>query len=220
MANAHAVHDAMNKFQSILNEFIFNTAPAVDEYLRATKNIEAVKESVPPNSLYVSAVLYDGCPHSEYYTMPKLFPYNNIEMSAWMGFFNLPDTLKTVYSIVNTTNPPGFKPCGFDWDRCEVEEYKMLVEKVSGLKATLMTMESNLLKVQCITEEEIAFSRLLQFDHFYDYSDDISVWRSGREQHSKVVEAVKEALAKNPDLIKVVKEVSGHLKLSESFFTG
>ena len=69
-----------------------------------------------------------------------------------------------------------------------------------------------------MTEEERMFSKVLNFDNYYSYSDDINVWRNGSARHAEVIKIVKETLEEKPHLKKVVEVVAKHYNLSFKFF--
>lgn len=217
----HAVRDAMDKFRKTLNDFIYANAPAVVEYLALKEEISDITSSVPENTnLFVQAVLYDGAEFQNLYSIPSSFVWNEDQLAEWVAFFGIGDTLKTVYRINGIKPPSGFSPKKCDWDHCEVKEYQSLLKVVAIVRSRLEVIRNNLSAAISITEEQKAFAKALEFDHYYDYSDDGSVWRSGRDAHTKAQKAIQEALAKNPEMIEVVKKVSQYLKFSEKFFTG
>lgn len=84
----------------------------------------------------------------------------------------------------------------------------------------LLTMHENLPKLQTVTEEEKEFSERLEFDWYYSYSDDSSVWRGGQAKHNAINAEVKAILAEKPHLRKVVETVAASHGFSPSFFVG
>jgi hypothetical protein len=69
-----------------------------------------------------------------------------------------------------------------------------------------------------MTEEECEFSKILDFDHYYSYSDDGQVCRNGAARHDQVKATVKEKLKENPHLLKVVEVVAKYYNLQPQFF--
>lgn len=83
----------------------------------------------------------------------------------------------------------------------------------------MIGMCNNLPLLSSATEEEKAFSKLLEFDWYYDYSDDIGVWRAGKAHHARAVLAIRAALGKEPSLIKVVTAIANSGNFPITFFT-
>lgn len=83
----------------------------------------------------------------------------------------------------------------------------------------MVAMSANFPLTATVTEEEKAFSKLLEFDWYYSYSDDITVWRAGKDRHAKAVLAIRAVLEEKPELEKVVATIAASNNLSVTFFT-
>lgn len=84
----------------------------------------------------------------------------------------------------------------------------------------ILTMSENTHLLEAVTEEEKEFANLLDFDWYYDYSDDSNVWRNGNAKHGEVQAKVMDILVAKPHLKKVVEVVAKANGFSTKFFTG
>lgn len=87
-------------------------------------------------------------------------------------------------------------------------------------RVQIVAMCDNLPALQAVTEEEKEFSKLTEFDWYYDYSDSPSVWRGGKERHAKASAEIVAALERNPNLRKVLEVIAKNNRLTVTFFTG
>lgn len=105
----------------------------------------------------------------------------------------------------------------------QLQFFRALVFKTTNwlvqARAEILGMCDNLPLVQTVTEEEKEFVKLLQFDWYYDYSDDNSVWRFGAQKHKEAITKINAALADKPELMKVVVAVAKANRLTADFFT-
>jgi hypothetical protein len=121
----------------------------------------------------------------------------------------------SIGNVLTDTQKDKLEKLPFFADRCE---------KISNwlvrARAIVVTMGSNTALAQMATEEEKAFASKLDFDWYYDYSDDQNVWRGGRANHDQVIAYVKKVLTEKPHFLKVVETLAHAAGLRVSFFTG
>lgn len=98
------------------------------------------------------------------------------------------------------------------------KEYEVKVLECIQSKKAMLDLCDKKGAEAVMTAEEREFSKVLNFDHYYDYSDDGQVWRNGNARHKEVVKIVAETLAEKPHLKKVVEVVATYYKLSYKFF--
>lgn len=99
------------------------------------------------------------------------------------------------------------------------DSIKAITEWIIRARNIVVTMTANFPLLQSVTEEEKEFAKELNFDWYYDYSDDINVWRSGKERHAKKVGEITALLAQKPHLLKVVEVVAKAHGIPTKFFT-
>lgn len=99
----------------------------------------------------------------------------------------------------------------------EVNKIEAWVVEARGI---LVAMGSNMHLLATVTEEQKQFAELFQFDWYYDYSDDHSVWRAGSAHHKTVSEQIRQAISVNPSLMTVAETIASAYKLPVSFFIG
>lgn len=100
------------------------------------------------------------------------------------------------------------------------KEFKKMGEWLVKARNIILTMSENTHLLATVTEEEKEFANLLEFDWYYDYSDDSSVWRNGRAKHGEVQAKVMDILVAKPHLKKVVEVVAQANGFATKFFTG
>lgn len=100
------------------------------------------------------------------------------------------------------------------------KEIDKIEEWVIEARGILAAMGSNMHLLATVTEEQKQFAELFQFDWYYDYSDDHSVWRAGSAHHKEVSEKIRSAIDLNPSLMTVVETIAAAYKKSVSFFIG
>lgn len=86
-------------------------------------------------------------------------------------------------------------------------------------RGIIVAMSANFPLLAAVTEAEKEFSKLFEFDYYYEYSDSSSVWRSGKERHAEQVAKINAVLCFDTSMQKVVETIANYHRLPVGFFT-
>lgn len=205
--------------------------------LTAGLDVNAIAEerknlSVSATDTYSSSVLCSGI-SSEHRCLFANVPYSHYQwiigdhLEGIFAVMGLPTTQAQAYKLSNELNRRGVEGAltkeqlnalrGFSAVREHFEKVMKWCQKAREVNSIV---RGNLSLLGSVTEEEREFAKSLNFDWHYSYSDDIEVYRRGRDTHDRVSAETRKVLAEKPHLRKVVETVAAANGFSASFFTG
>lgn len=227
MAHYDNVEIIANKFGAYVEQVLREKGLVVNDVIKLHNEIHSSVSDV-----YSRAILKTGLPHEEAPT------FSNVprQMFSWIVRDNL-------VSIFETLNIPTTQKCAHLLARnlqknevqnalshiqlealLEMEIFQKEFVKISNwlvkARANVVAMSANFPLLQAVTEEEKEFANSLDFDWYYDYSDDRNVWRTGNTKHKEVQVKVMETYIAKPHLRKVVEVVAKANGFATKFFTG
>ena len=164
--------------------------------------------------------LFANVPYSRY----RAIVSDNLEkVFAALG---MPTTQAQAYKLSNELNRKGVVGAltkeqlialrGFSAVR---EHFEKVSKWCQDAREVNGIVKGNLSLLGTVTDEEREFAKSLNFDWYYSYSDDIEVYRRGRDTHDRVSAETRKVLAEKPHLRKVVEVVASAAGFSVSFFT-
>lgn len=178
---------------------------------------------------YVSSLLFTNIPKRDkpiFANTPYVYYMRVVgdNLEEIFGFLGLPSTQKQLATMWQRLKHSKIENIIDVNKLLEFHKIKTKIQKDSEwfieARSTLVAMYANLPLLDAVTEEEKEFSKLLDFDWYYSYSDNAAVYKAGEQIHNSAVVKINAALEKNPELIKVIKAVvANNAYITVDFFT-
>lgn len=181
---------------------------------------------------YSRALLVKGLPseqHPTFSNVPRVMFVWTVRdnLESIFEVLGIPTTQKAANLLAQELRKKGISGALTRAQRDKLEEMDIFQKEFTKMgnwlvkaRNIILTMSENTHLLSTVTEEEKEFANLLDFDWYYDYSDDSSVWRGGRAKHNEITKQLNEVLLEKPHLKKVVEAVAVANGLPVAFFIG